>query len=153
MLCFYLLPGSRGVADAHEPVFAAAVRRRYSRLLPHALRHPRTVRLEEEGRSRGDQAVAAMEDTHGVVDLALEPQSDIPTLRVGFDRAVLARHGLPAREAALTLHGREVGQIFDGQIAVPLVVRRETSLTIVHRYRQLALAGGRRVVRPLEALP
>ena len=46
---------------------------------------------------------------------------------MGFDRAALARHGLPAGEAALTLetalHGREVGQIFDGQIAVPLVVR------------------------------
>ena len=84
-------------------------------------------------RSRGDQTVAAMEDIPGVVDLALEPQSDIPTVRVGFDRAALARRGLPAGEAALTLetalHGREVGQIFDDQIAVPLVVRRESSLT------------------------
>ena len=271
VLSYYLLPGSRSVTDGHEPALAAAVRRRYSRLLPHALRHPRTVlvaagaltvaaaastpflgrtflpafnegalvisavtlpgtslaessalgsaierlllevpevaatarrtgraeldehvqgvesaeidvRLEEEGRSRGvvleeirerlslvpgtnitigqpishridhmlsgsranvavkifgddlavlrnlgDQAVAAMQDIPGVVDLALEPQSDIPTVRVGFDRAALARHGLPAGEAALTLetalHGREVGEIFDGQVAVPLVVR------------------------------
>ena len=44
-----------------------------------------------------------MEDIPGVVDLALEPQSDIPTVRVGFNRATLARHGLPAGEAALTL--------------------------------------------------
>ena len=255
VLCYYLLPGSRGVSGAHEPAIAAAVRRRYSRLLPHALRHPRTVlvtagalsvaaaastpllgraflpafnegalvisavtlpgtslaessalgsaierlllqvpevagtgrrtgraeldehvqgvesaeidvQLEEEGRPRevvleeirerlslvpgtnitigqpishridhmlsgsranvavkifgddlsvlrglGDQALAAMEGIPGVVDLALEPQSDIPTVRVGFDRAALARHGLPAGEAALTLetalHGRE----------------------------------------------
>ena len=43
VLCYYLLPGSRSVTDGHEPAFAAAVRHRYSRLLPHALRHPRTV--------------------------------------------------------------------------------------------------------------
>ena len=78
-------------------------------------------------RALGNQAVAAMQDIPGVVDLALEPQADIPTVRVRFDRAALARHGLPAGEAALTLetalHGREVGQIFDQQVAVPLVVR------------------------------
>ena len=78
-------------------------------------------------RSLGEQAVAALRGVPGVVDLALEPQADIPTVRVDFDRAALARHGLPAGEAALTLetalHGREVGQVLDGQVAVPLVVR------------------------------
>ncbi|MDA1092873.1 MAG: efflux RND transporter permease subunit [Acidobacteria bacterium] len=78
-------------------------------------------------RSLGEQAVAAMDGTPGLVDLALEPQADIPMVRVRFDRAALARHGLPAGEAALTLetalHGREVGQVIDGQVAVPLVVR------------------------------
>ena len=271
VLCFYLLPGRDGAAAAREPALAAGVRRRYARLLPRALRRPRTVlaaagalsaaaaattpflgraflppfnegaltisavtlpgtslaessalgsaverlllqvpevaatarrtgraeldehvqgvesaeidvRLEAGGRPRatvldeirerlslvpgtsitigqpishridhmlsgsranvavkifgddlavlrdlGEQAVAAMRDVPGVVDLALEPQADIPTVRVGFDRAALARHGLPAGEAALTLetalHGREVGQVLDGQIAVPLVVR------------------------------
>ena len=269
VLCFYLLPG--GASSAREPALAAAVRRRYSRLLPRALRRPRMVlaaagvlsaaaaaatpflgraflpafnegalvisavtlpgtslaessalgsaverlllevpevaatgrrtgraeldehvqgvesaeidvRLRERGRPReavldeirerlslvpgtnitigqpishridhmlsgsranvavkifgddlavlrglGEQAAAAMRDVPGVVDLALEPQADIPTVRVGFDRAALARHGLPAGEAALALetalHGREVGQVLDGQIAVPLVVR------------------------------
>ena len=271
VLCFYLLPGRGGASADREPALAAAVRRRYRRLLPHALRRPRTVlaaagalsaaaaaatpflgraflpafnegalvvsavtlpgtslaessalgsaverlllevpevaatgrrtgraaldehvqgvesaeidvRLEETGRPReavleeirerlalvpgasvtigqpishridhmlsgsranvavkifgddlavlrrlGEQTVAAMRGVPGVVDLALEPQADIPTVRVGFDRAALARHGLPAGEAALALetalHGREVGQVLDGQIAVPLVVR------------------------------
>ena len=271
VLCFYLLPGRDGASAGREPALAAGVRRRYARLLPRALRRPRTVlaaagalsaaaaattpflgraflppfnegalvisavtlpgtslaessaigsaverlllqvpevaatarrtgraeldehvqgvesaeidvRLEAGGRPRatvldeirerlslvpgtsitigqpishridhmlsgsrahvavkifgddlavlrdlGEQAVAAMRDVPGVVDLALEPQADIPTVRVGFDRAALARHGLPAGEAALTLetalHGREVGQVLDGQIAVPLVVR------------------------------
>ena len=78
-------------------------------------------------RRLGEQAAAAMRGVPGVVDLALEPQADIPTVRVMFDRAALARHGLPAGEAALALetalHGREVGQVLDGQVAVPLVVR------------------------------
>ena len=78
-------------------------------------------------RRLGEQAAAAMRGVPGVVDLALEPQADIPTVRVRFDRAALARHGLPAGEAALALetalHGREVGQVLDGQVAVPLVVR------------------------------
>ena len=78
-------------------------------------------------RALGAQAVAALQDVPGLVDLALEPQADIPTVQVGFDRAALARHGLPAGQAAATLEtallGRQVGQIIDGQTAVPLVLR------------------------------
>jgi Cu/Ag efflux pump CusA len=63
----------------------------------------------------------------GVVDLSIEQQINIPTLRVQFDRLMLARYGLPAGEAAETLEtalvGQEVGQILEGQIAFPLVVR------------------------------
>jgi CzcA family heavy metal efflux pump len=85
-------------------------------------------------RALGDQAVAAMQDIPGVVDLALEPQADIPTVRVVFDRDALARYGLPAGEAAMTLEsallGREVGQIITGPVSSPLVVRyARTDLT------------------------
>ena len=52
---------------------------------------------------------------------------DIPTLRVQFDRPALARYGLPAGHAADTLQtallGRQVGQILEGQVAFPLVIR------------------------------
>ncbi len=79
----------------------------------------------------GSQGLAAMQDIAGLVDLALEPQADIPTVRVGFDRAALARHGLPAGQAASVLEtallGRRVGQIIDDQLAVPLVMRYPTS--------------------------
>ena len=82
-------------------------------------------------RSLGTQGLAAMQGIPGLVDLALEPQADIPTVRVGFDRAALARHGLATGEAASVLEtallGRRVGQIIDGQIAVPLILRYETS--------------------------
>ena len=78
-------------------------------------------------RELGNQAVAAMQGIPGLVDLALEPQADIPTVRVAFDRAALARHGLPAGQAAVALEtallGREVAQIVDGQMIVPLIVR------------------------------
>ena len=78
-------------------------------------------------RALGNQAVAAMQGIPGLVDLALEPQADIPTVRVVFDRAALARHGLPTGQAALVLEtallGREVGQIIDGQMMVPLILR------------------------------
>lgn len=78
-------------------------------------------------RALGGQAAAALQDIPGLVDLALEPQADIPTVHVGFDRNALARHGLPAGQAAATLEtallGRRVGQIVDNQMSVPLVMR------------------------------
>ena len=82
-------------------------------------------------RGLGAQSLAAVQGVPGLVDVALEPQADIPTVRVGFDRTALARHGLPAGQAASTLEtallGRRVGQIIDGQLAVPLVLRYATS--------------------------
>ncbi|MCY4636037.1 MAG: efflux RND transporter permease subunit [Acidobacteria bacterium] len=82
-------------------------------------------------RGLGAQSLAAMQGVPGLVDVALEPQADIPTVRVGFNRAALARHGLPAGQAASMLEtallGRRVGQIIDGQLAVPLVLRYATN--------------------------
>ena len=82
-------------------------------------------------RGLGAQSLAAVQGIPGLVDVALEPQADIPTVRVGFDRTALARHGVPAGQAASTLEtallGRRVGQIIDGQLAVPLVLRYATS--------------------------
>ena len=78
-------------------------------------------------RTVGTQAVAAMEGIAGLVDVTLEPQTDIPTVRVRFDRVALARHGLAAGQAATVLEtallGREVGQIIDGQTMYPLILR------------------------------
>ncbi len=78
-------------------------------------------------RNLATQAQAAMRQVEGVVDLSIEQQMDIPILRVQFDRPALARYGLPAGHAADTLQtallGRQVGQILEGQVAFPLVVR------------------------------
>jgi CzcA family heavy metal efflux pump len=63
----------------------------------------------------------------GAVDVAVEAQANIPTVRVHFDRAKLARFGLPAGAAAEAMRtafvGREVGQVYEGRVAFPLVVR------------------------------
>lgn len=73
------------------------------------------------------QIETVMRDVPGTVDLATERQTDIPTIRVHFDRAALGRYGLPAGAAAEFLQtafvGRPVGQIFEGQIAFPMVLR------------------------------
>ena len=78
-------------------------------------------------RDLGTQVQAAVQGIEGLVDVSVEQQTDIPTVRVNFDRVALARYGLQSGAAAEALEaalvGREVGQILDGQIAVPLVIR------------------------------
>ncbi len=78
-------------------------------------------------RDLAKQAESIMRGVPGVVDLSIEQQTDIPTIPVRFDRTALARYGLPAGAAAEALQtafvGKEVGQIFEGQVAFPLVVR------------------------------
>jgi len=63
----------------------------------------------------------------GAVDVAVEAQANIPTVRVHFDQTKLARYGQTAGAAAEAMRtafvGREVGQVFEGQVAFPLVVR------------------------------
>jgi CzcA family heavy metal efflux pump len=103
------------------------------------------------------QVQTAVAEIDGLVDLSIEQQTDIPTVRVRFDRFALARHGLQAGLAADTLEtamvGREVGQVLDGQVAVPLVVRYAESVDQhldVLRATPFVLADGRRV--PLSAV-
>jgi CzcA family heavy metal efflux pump len=78
-------------------------------------------------RDLGSEVRAAIQRVEGLVDLSVEQQTDIPTVRVNFDRVALGRYGLQSGAAAEALEtalvGREVGQVLDGQIAVPLVVR------------------------------
>ena len=69
----------------------------------------------------------AMAAVPGVVDLAVEAQTDIPTLKVKVDPALAASQGVGTGEVAESLQmarvGRVIGRIFEGQVAVPLVVR------------------------------
>ena len=78
-------------------------------------------------RDIGAEVQSAVQGIEGLVDLSVEQQTDIPTVRVNFDRGALGRYGLQSGVAAEALEtalvGREVGQILVGQIAVPLVIR------------------------------
>lgn len=81
-------------------------------------------------RQLASQVQAEMAQVPGVVDLSTEAQADIPTLRVRVDAGAAARQGLETGAVAEALQtarvGRAVGQILEGQIAVPLVVRYAT---------------------------
>jgi CzcA family heavy metal efflux pump len=78
-------------------------------------------------RQLASQVRGQMLQVGGVVDLATEQQTDIPTIKVRVDPAAAARQGLEpgsVTEALQTARvGHAVGQILEGQVAFPLVVR------------------------------
>ncbi|MEQ1948541.1 MAG: efflux RND transporter permease subunit [Bryobacteraceae bacterium] len=80
-----------------------------------------------ELRNIARQVQTAMAGTPGVVDLNLEQQTDIPTLRIKPDPERVARYGLPAGEVAdkieAALVGKEVGRVLEGQVSFPLVAK------------------------------
>jgi len=73
------------------------------------------------------QVQGEMTSVPGVVDLSLEQQTDIPTLRIRPDPALAARYGLAAGEVAerieTVLIGTEVGRILEGQVSFHLVAK------------------------------
>ncbi|MEK7409148.1 MAG: efflux RND transporter permease subunit [Acidobacteriota bacterium] len=99
----------------------------------------------------------AMDGTPGVVDLAIEPQTQIPTLRVKADAAAAARYGLRTGEVSEAVQtaflGKEVTRIIEGQLSFPLVVRyAEQDFADLDAVRRTLIdtPGGARV--PLGAL-
>lgn len=78
-------------------------------------------------RSVGEQVRQALATVPGVVDLSLEQQIEVPTLRVHFDRRALARYGLSVREVSRSLEaavkGAKVTTIIEGEHLHDLVVR------------------------------
>jgi Cu/Ag efflux pump CusA len=69
-------------------------------------------------RQLGEEVRQAMSDDPGVVDLSTEPQVDVPTLRVQFDRTAMAPWGLQVSEVGEVLQaavrGLTVGTILEG---------------------------------------
>jgi CzcA family heavy metal efflux pump len=78
-------------------------------------------------RELAEQVRAQMEGVPGVVDLAVEEQSNLPFATVRFDRDALARHGLAVRDVAETIetafYGRVVSRVIAGNYAFDLSVR------------------------------
>ena len=78
-------------------------------------------------RTLAEKCRAAMASVQGVVDLSVEQQMEIPSLRVSFDRPQMARFGLLSRDLAhaleASLQGLTVSRILEGRNNIDLVVR------------------------------
>jgi len=80
-----------------------------------------------ELRGLAQRVEAVMRSVAGVVDLGVERQVEVPTLRIRANDAVAARYGLSpgalAAKIETAVMGREVGRIYEGQVSYPLVLR------------------------------
>jgi CzcA family heavy metal efflux pump len=80
-------------------------------------------------RTVAQQVRGSMAKIPGVVDLSIEQQTDIPILRVQFDRERIARLGLKIEEVAEAVEtaflGKAVSRVLEGQRSFDLVVRAE----------------------------
>ena len=78
-------------------------------------------------REIAEQANSVMSEIPGIVDLSVEQQTDIPLLRVDFDRTAIKRYGLRVGDVARALEtgfrGRVVSQVLEGRVAFDLIVR------------------------------
>lgn len=78
-------------------------------------------------RSLAREVESAMKGINGVVDLSVEQQTDIPTVRVRVRPEDAARFGLQPGDVATKIQtafvGIEVNRILEGQVSFPLVVR------------------------------
>ncbi len=78
-------------------------------------------------RNLGAQVKRVMAEVPGVVDLATEPQVDIPLVQIKLDRPAIARHGLTVEEVSQIIEsaflGQVVSKVLEGRFAFDLVVR------------------------------
>jgi cobalt-zinc-cadmium resistance protein CzcA len=62
----------------------------------------------------------------GAADTSVEQVTGVPVLRAELDRAVLARHGMPAStvlQAVEAIGGVDVGQLYEGERRFPIALR------------------------------
>lgn len=87
------------------------------------------------------QVQTEMSGAPGIVDLALEQQTDIPTLRIRPDPTRIARYSLSAGEVAdrieTVLVGTEVGRIIEGQVSFPLITKYDNPITTTDTLQQI----------------
>ncbi|MBK6911368.1 MAG: efflux RND transporter permease subunit [bacterium] len=80
-----------------------------------------------ELRTIAQRIKAEMQDIDGIVDLSVEPQVDVPQLRVKMDREAMAVYGVRVADLAenveTAFNGETVGQVLEGQLPFDLVVR------------------------------
>ena len=97
----------------------------------------------------------AVEPVEGVVDLQVEQQSDIPQVRIHFERQALGRSGFSVDDMARTvevgLKGEVVGQILEGQQAFDLLVRfAEGSRSTLDQLKRARVTNSSGLMIPIE---
>ncbi len=82
-------------------------------------------------RSLAEKARQSMQGVAGVVDLSVEQQTEVPVLKIKFEREAIARHALTIRDVAYTveaaLQGVKASRVLEGQTSYDLVVRLENA--------------------------
>ncbi len=91
-----------------------------------------------------EQIRREMEPVPGVVDLAVEQQTDVPQLRLRVNRPAIARYGMSVAELAeavdVAFNGHVVSQVLEGQQAFDLLVRfDENNRGSIDKIRQARL--------------
>jgi CzcA family heavy metal efflux pump len=80
-----------------------------------------------ELRTVAQQIKTQMATVEGIVDLRVEPQVDVPQLRIKMDREAMSLYGVTvgdlAEDVETAFQGEAVGQVLEGQIPFDLVVR------------------------------
>ncbi len=110
-----------------------------------------------ELRRIGAEVEAVVRTVPGAVDVTREQQSDIPFIRVRFDRKAIARYGLRIRDVAEALEVgsglHEVSQVLDGHAVVDLVLRTQPDrVQSLDDLRELRLTSPTGAEVPLRAL-
>jgi len=80
---------------------------------------------------KAQQLAAVLRPIRGCVDLAVEQISDLPILRIRIRQDQIARYGVPAEEVlnlVESVGGKSVGEVIEGQLRFPLVVRLPEAL-------------------------
>ncbi|MBL8863110.1 MAG: CusA/CzcA family heavy metal efflux RND transporter [Planctomycetes bacterium] len=77
-------------------------------------------------RAAAAEVESAMKPVPGVVDLSIEPQTDVPAVRIDADRAALARHGASIADLNAAIEAAGTGivatQVIDGTEVYDVVV-------------------------------
>jgi CzcA family heavy metal efflux pump len=82
----------------------------------------------------GERVREAMSGVAGVVDLSVEPQTEIPFVRFVLNRSAIARYGLRVQDVAEAIEtsfaGTTVGRVFDRTTAFDLVVKLDPAAAV-----------------------
>ncbi len=74
-----------------------------------------------------NQIKSAIEGIEGLVDIAVEPQIEIPQLQIKGNREMLARYGITTAEFTefvdVAMAGEKVGEVFEGEKRFDLILR------------------------------